>query len=65
MKPFKIKYIVFLCPGIIDNPSDSLFTYGSSGSWNTFYKPTYEPIFEAVFSDPELEEQALEVLKII
>lgn len=49
-------------PGIIDNPSDSLFTYGSSGSWNTFYKPTYVPIFEAEFSDPELEEQAIEVI---
>lgn len=50
-----------LALGIIDNPDDSLFTYGASGSWNTFYKPDYTPLFEPTFNDPELEQEALEV----
>lgn len=45
--------------GIIDRPIDSIFTYGRSGSWDTFYKPDYTPLFEAKFNDPELEEEAL------
>ena len=53
--------LYYLYIGIIDNPSDSIFTYSQSGSWNTFYKPEYTPLFEAKFNDPELEEEALKV----
>lgn len=51
--------------GIIDRPNDSIFTYGCSGSWNTFYKPDYTPLFEAKFNDPELEEEALMVSRLV
>jgi deleted-in-malignant-brain-tumors protein 1 len=46
---------------IIDNPDDSLFTYDVLGSWNTFFKPEYKPIFEVSFNDSTLEEKALEI----
>ena len=51
--------------GIIARPNDSIFTYGRSGSWNTFYKPDYTPLFEAKFNDPELEEEALMVNRLV
>ena len=51
--------------GIIDDPSLSLFTYDQKGSWGTFYKPEYKPLFKAEFSDPELEEKAHEVQLLI
>ena len=44
--------------GIIDDPSDSLFTYGPAGGWDTFYQPLYEPLFEVQFSDPALRQDA-------
>ena len=47
--------------GIIADPSASLFTYDARGTWKTFYKPDYRPIFEVKFTDPELEEKAQEV----
>ena len=47
--------------GIVDNSRSSLFTYGSSGSWNTFYKPAYTPLFEAKFIDASFEEEARKV----
>ena len=53
--------LISLHLGIVDDPSSSLFTYGASGSWNTFYKPEYKPIFEVTFSDPTFEEKAHEV----
>lgn len=56
---YRVYYNIYL--GIIDDPSDSIFTYSRSGSWNTFYKPDYTPLFEAKFNDPELEEEALKV----
>ena len=51
--------------GIIDRPNDSIFIYGRSGSWNTFYKPDYTPLFEAKFNDLELEEEALMVNRLV
>ena len=42
--------------GIIDDPAQSLFTYGADGSWDTFYRPDYTPAFGMEFSGPELEE---------
>lgn len=49
--------------GIISSPEASLFTYGTSGSWRKFYKPYYMPLFEARFSNPELEKEAQKVSK--
>lgn len=49
--------------GIIDDPRDSIFTYGPSGSWNNFYRPDYLPLFEAKFNDPELEQEAIQVIR--
>ena len=47
--------------GIVDNPTESLFTYGPNGGWDTFYDPEYQPAFEVIFSDPNLQAQAQEV----
>lgn len=44
--------------GIIDTPSNSLFTYQPGENWATFYDPYFIPIYEAIFTDPELERQA-------
>ena len=54
-------YFICIYIGIIDDPSDSIFTYSQSGSWNTFYEPEYTPLFDVKFSDPKLEEEALKV----
>lgn len=32
--------------GIIDDPADSLFTYGPSGGWDSFYSPYFVPQFD-------------------
>ena len=47
--------------GIIDNPRQSIFTYGPSGDWETYYHPDYNPAFTPNFSSPVLEEQAHDV----
>lgn len=44
--------------GIIDTPSNSLFTYQPGENWATYYDPFFIPIYTAAFSDPELESQA-------
>ena len=49
--------------GIVENPLDSLFIYDDTGSWNTFYRPDYKPIFEPQFNDTALEERAQEVMQ--
>uniref|UniRef100_A0A1X7U110 Deleted in malignant brain tumors 1 protein n=1 Tax=Amphimedon queenslandica TaxID=400682 RepID=A0A1X7U110_AMPQE len=46
---------------ILENPLESLFTYDDTGSWNTFYKPDYKPIFQPQFNDSALEEKAQEI----
>ena len=47
--------------GIIANPRNSLFIYDEFGSWSTFYRPEYKPMFEPQFNDSTLQEQAQEV----
>ena len=49
------------CTGIIDNETDSLFSYNNGESWATFYRPDYQPLFSLVFASPELEAEAREV----
>ena len=43
------------------NPEDSLFVYRDGESWMTFYQPEFVPQFDAVFNDPSLEAQAMEI----
>ena len=45
----------------MDTPSDSLFTYQPGESWATYHDPFFVPLYEAVFSDVELEQQANEL----
>lgn len=47
--------------GIIDDSSESLFTYGPGQSFEGFRDPGFEPAFEPVFNDPELEQKADEI----
>jgi len=47
--------------GIVDNPTKSLFTYGPNGGWDTFYNPEYQPAFEVIFLDSDLQAQAQEL----
>ena len=42
----------------MNDPHDSLFTYGPNGDWDSFRDVTYTPAFEPDFASPELEEQA-------
>jgi len=51
----------FNCLGIIDSPVDSLFTYKPGETWSTFYEPYFVPIYQPVFSDSTLQQQATEV----
>jgi deleted-in-malignant-brain-tumors protein 1 len=46
---------------IISDPAESLFTYSELGSWNTYYKPAFQPLFEAEFNNTELEMKAIEI----
>ena len=52
-----INLFVFIA-GIIDNPLDSLFTYGENGGWSTFYKPDF---VQTEFPNSEIEDKAHEV----
>ena len=44
--------------GIIDNPSDSLFTYKFGQAWSTFYFPDFIPVYESQFDDSAFEDKA-------
>ncbi len=44
--------------GIVDNPQQSLFTYGLNGDFDSYFDLNFVPAFEPVFTDPELEQQA-------
>ena len=44
--------------GIVDTPFNSLFTYLPGENWATYHDPHFVPIYNAVFSDPELERRA-------
>uniref|UniRef100_A0A1X7TZR4 EGF-like domain-containing protein n=2 Tax=Amphimedon queenslandica TaxID=400682 RepID=A0A1X7TZR4_AMPQE len=46
---------------IIGDPSDSLFIYDFPKRWSTYYDPSFTPVYEPVFTDPNLEEKANEI----
>jgi len=48
-------------PGIISNEEESLFTYRANETFNSFFDPGFMPIFEPVFSSPELQQQAMAI----
>ena len=52
---------IFLTVGIIRNESASLFTYPPSAGFEFYYYPGYTPLFEAVFSNSTLQEEAEEI----
>ena len=47
--------------GIIDNSTDSLFTYATGEDFTTFFDPAFNPEFQPTFSDPGLEAQASDI----
>ena len=47
--------------GIIDTPTNSLFTYQPGESWATYYNPYFVPTYLTEFSDPDLAVQANEL----
>ena len=53
--------LIFTVVGIIDDPSDSLFTYKFGQDWSTFYFPDFTPVYEPSFVDSVLEEKANEI----
>lgn len=55
-----INYNTWLCTnaGIVDAPTDSLFTYQPGESWATYYDPCFVPVYTVVFSNPALQSQA-------
>ncbi len=46
---------------MIDNQSESLFTYENSNSFLAFYDPSFVPVFSPTFSDPLLKQEAMEI----
>ena len=44
--------------GIVDSAGDSLFSYRDGESWENFRDPSFTPVYQPVFSDPDLEAQA-------
>ena len=57
-------YLYWHCLGIINNAADSLFDYHQPNeSWSTYYDPDFTPLFGVSFSDPELENEAMELCK--
>lgn len=51
----------FFIIGIIKNARDSLFSYAFSKTLETYYDPSYIPTYEAVFTDPSLEQEAIRI----
>ena len=49
--------------GIVSNKDDSLFFYKAGENWTIFYRPQYNPLYEPVFANSELEEMAKELCK--
>ena len=47
--------------GIVNDSSQSLFSYDSSSDFFSFYDPTFTPTFNPQFNNSELEEQAKQV----
>ena len=54
-----LKFIIFHV-GIIDDPAESLFSYGPGEGWATFYDPHFVPFYEPEFADANMQMQALE-----
>ena len=54
--PFNALYI-----GIINNTLDTIFTYRPGDSWSEFYDPAFVPVYEPVFNDSTLENEAKSV----
>ena len=53
---FLLKLCLLLkIPGIIDSPTQSLFTYEEGKSWKDYYDPDFTPLFSPVFNDSALE----------
>lgn len=55
---FFLKFSCCAFSGIISNEADSWFTYARGRSWSDFYDPTFSPMFQPTFDDPDLEEEA-------
>lgn len=53
--------IIYIISGIIDTPLDSLFTYQPGETWENFYDPFFEPTYQPMFANPELEAMAYEL----
>ena len=47
--------------GIIDDPDDSLFFYEEDKSWADYFDPNFTPAYKPTFTDPALEEKAMEI----
>ncbi len=45
----------------MDNPSQSLFTYGANGDWEFYFDVDYVPAFEPEFANAELEQEAIDI----
>lgn len=54
-------YLSLYCIGIINSSSDSLFTYDSSSSFNSYYDPGFTPVFNPQFNNSELEAMAVSI----
>ena len=50
-----------LCVGIIDDPDNSLFSYEEGKSWADYFDPNFTPAYQPTFTDPALEERAMEI----
>ena len=50
-----------LCAGIIDAPNNSLFSYEEGKSWADYFDPNFTPAYRPTFTDPALEERAMDI----
>ena len=50
-----------LYAGIIDDPVNSLFSYEEGKSWADYFDPNFTPAYQPAFTDPALEERAMEI----
>ena len=53
--------VITSASGIIDDSSESLFTYKNGEIWATYYSPSFIPVYNASFKDADLEAKAREV----
>ena len=50
----------YLCVGITD-PDNSLFSYEEGKSWADYFDLDFTPAYQPTFTDPALEERAMEI----